>query len=305
MTFSFGFERYRDIVDDWASFIDASHSPLPICIWTNLLRTSPGDLSRRLETESVRVHPLRWYDAAFRFESDVNPGTTLSYHAGLYNVQEEVSLLPVVALAPRPGARVLDLCAAPGNKTLQAAVALENQGTVVANDRSGGRLNPLRTALYRFGLTNVTTTNYDAARFPLADSAFDCVIADVPCSCEGNSRKHPDVEKRASREQSVSLARTQVNILRRAVDLCRPGGRIVYGTCTYAPEENEMVVDAILRAMPEVRIRPFRLPGLVHSAGLTDWESMPLHEDLTRTIRVWPHQNDTGGFYVALLEKAR
>ena len=303
MSFTGGFDRYRDLVEDWNSFVEVNHSPLPICLLTNRLRISPDELSSLLDEENVPHRPLAWYDSAFRVDGEMNPGTTLSYHGGLYNVQEEVSLLPVVALSPRPGERVLDLCAAPGNKTVQAAIELCNSGTVIANDRSGGRLNILRTVLYRLGLTNVSTTNYDATVYPDVSEQFDCVIADVPCSCEGTSRKHSDVERRSSREQSRGLAEIQKRILLRAASLCRPGGRIVYATCTYAPEENEMVVNAALTAVPGLRVLPSEIPDLVHSPGLTAWEGVRLKDELAQTMRVWPHQNDTGGFYVALLEK--
>lgn len=304
MSVTGGFGRYRDLIEDWDSFVEVIHSPLPICLLTNRLRIAPDKLSRLLDEENVPHRPLQWHDSAFRVDGEMNPGTTLSYHGGLYNVQEEVSLLPVVALAPRAGERVLDLCAAPGNKTVQAAMELRNGGTVVANDRSGGRLNVLRTVLYRLGLTNVSTTNYDASVFPRVSEPFDCVIADVPCSCEGTSRKHSDVVRRSSRDQSRGLSEIQKRILLRAASLCRPGGRIVYATCTYAPEENEMVVNAALTAEPGLRIAPIEMPGLVHSPGLTAWEGVRLRDELAQTMRIWPHQNDTGGFYVALLEKA-
>ena len=298
-----GFERYRSLVPDWEPFVRACSRPLPTVVWANRLRTTPEALAGRLADEGLDPDAVDWYEGAFRISDAMNPGTTLSYLAGLYHIQEEVSLLPVHVLAPRPGERVLDLCAAPGGKTLQAAIALENRGTVVANDRSGIRLNVLRTALYRMGLTNVSTVVGDAARFSGPDEWFDCVIADVPCSCEGTSRKHASVVGRASRPQSAFLAEKQRAILKRAAALCRPGGRIVYATCTYAPEENELVVDALLRSDARLRIRAIDLSGLTSAPGVTEWEDALLSPQLALSRRIWPHQNDTGGFYVALLEK--
>lgn len=297
------FERYRPLIDDWPRFLEACSRPLPTVIWTNQLRVAPSALVERLRQEQVTCEPVAWYKGAFRIAGHTNPGATLSYLAGLYHIQEEVSLLPIHLLDPEPGQRVLDLCAAPGGKTLQSAVRLENRGTIVANDRSGTRLNVLRTSSYRLGLTNVSTTAGDAATFAGPAGWFDCVIADVPCSCEGTSRKHRSVVDRSSTSQSTALAQKQRAILNRAIKMCRPGGRIVYATCTYAPEENECVVNAVLQDAPSVRILPLPSLGLQTTPGITEWSGVRLHPDLRHTIRVWPHHNDTGGFYVALLEK--
>ena len=297
-----GLRRYRDIVDDWQDFAEASLAPLPVCIWTNTLRTSPDRLASELERQEMPFEPVAWYHGAFKMDASIDPGNKLPYIAGLYHAQEEVSLLPIAALGPSPGHTVLDLCAAPGNKTVQTAVALENRGTIIANDRRGVRLNVLRTATHRLGVTNVSTTVADAATFPL-QMQFDCVIADVPCSCEGTSRKHPDVMWRACRAQSRGLQGQQRAILARAADLVRPGGRIVYATCTYAPEENEAVVDLVVRDRPDLQIVPFSLDGLHHATGLPGWGGQSFVEEMKHAVRVWPHQNDSGGFFTALLEK--
>ena len=146
-----GLERYRDLVDDWAAFEEACERPLPTCIWTNTSRITAPELSVVLADEGVAHEPVTWMPDAFILRDDINPGTTLAYMAGLCHVQEEVSLLPVFALSPEVGDRVLDLCAAPGNKTVHAAAAVGDAGLVLANDRSGARLNVLRTALARPG----------------------------------------------------------------------------------------------------------------------------------------------------------
>lgn len=298
-----GFDRYRGLIDDWEAFCRAAERPLPTCVWTNTVRSTPTQVQQWLERDGVACQRVPWFDSAFTLPPDINPGRKLAYLAGLIHVQEEVSLLPIAALGPKPGDVVLDLCAAPGNKTVQTAVALENRGTVIANDRSGIRLNVLRAATHRLGLTNVSTTVGDAATFPTSSGYFDSVIADVPCSCEGTSRKHPNVMGRSSQQQSLGQAVQQRAILTRAVDLCRPGGRVVYSTCTYAPEENELVVDAVLRSRPELRVVPVEIPRLLFSAGITEWSGRQLHSSLRHALRVWPHQNDTGGFFVALIAR--
>lgn len=298
------FERYRPLIDDWEAFADALRRPLPTCIWANPLRTTPGALADWLHEHGFEATPLPWLDHAFRLPADADIGQRLPYVAGLCHVQEEVSLLPVPLLAPQPGERVLDLCAAPGNKTAQIATRLRNRGTVVANDISYGRVASMRSTLDRLGIANVSATTYDAANYPSESGAFDRVLADVPCSCEGTSRKQPSVV--AQREAMRDPTGAQRAILRQAVRRCRPGGRVVYSTCTYAPEENEAIIDAVLRDVgPDaLRLRPARIDGVTGCPGLTTWQGRSFHPSLAKTLRVWPHQNDTGGFFVAVLEKA-
>ncbi|MGM0576448.1 MAG: RsmB/NOP family class I SAM-dependent RNA methyltransferase [Myxococcota bacterium] len=296
--------RYRPLVDDWEAFLDALRRPLPTCAWANPLRTTPAGLAARLADAGVPTRPIRWYRDGFRLPDGLRPGLRLEYHQGLFHVQEEVSLLPVVALDPQPGERVLDLCAAPGGKTVQIALRLEGRGTVVANDRSFQRMRALRYQTGRLGLGNVTVTTWDATSYPRDAGAFDRVLADVPCSGEGTSRKSPDALEGDVARARAGLYGVQRAILRKAVQLCRPGGRIVYSTCTYGPEENEEVVHDILRDHGDaLRVVPLRVPGLVSSEGLISWGDRAYDPSLRGALRVWPHQNDTGGFFVALLEK--
>lgn len=299
------FERYRPIIDDWEAFTEALARPLPVCVWTNTLRTTPEALAETLRAEGCAPEPIAWHPGAFRLHEGAAAAHLPSYLAGLFHIQEEVSMLPAMLLAPHPGARVLDLCAAPGNKTAELAVAMRNAGTVVANDLSRGRLNVLRTTVDRLGLLNVSVTRHDAAAFPGASGGFDGVLLDAPCSCEGTTRKHPRVVAQSSRANSLRMGRMQTRMLARAAGRCRPGGRLVYATCTFAPEENERVVAETLRTFGDaVRLLPASVPGFHTTPGLTSWEGESFPDDLRHTLRIWPHHNDTGGFFVAVLEKS-
>ena len=214
-------------------------------------------------------------------------------------------MLPAFFLNPQPGERVLDLCAAPGNKAAQAAVAMQSRGTVVANDINYKRMRAARQTFERLGLLNIATTICDAGNYPKNSGLFDKVIVDVPCSCEGTSRKNIITKTNANVGLSLKRSQGQRAILRKAVLRCRPGGRIVYATCTYAPEENECVVDTILREFGSdvVRLVPLVLDDFSYSPGLTEWDGQQLDPSLKHAMRVWPHQNDSGGFFVALIEK--
>lgn len=300
-----GLERYRPLVDDWEAFCRALSRPLPVCVWTNTLRTTPTRLAAWMDDGGFPVAPIDWYPGAFRLPAEVSPGNRLEYVAGLYHVQEEVSLIPPVLLDVSASDRVLDLCAAPGNKTAQLAVAMQNRGTLVANDRNVYRLRAVRRLIDRLGVVNTSVTAYDGVNFPRESGYFDKVLVDAPCSCEGTSRKHPEAIPRVSEESYARLAGTQRGLLRKAVQRCEVGGRIAYSTCTYAPEENEMIVDDILGDFgPDtLRVLPARIDGLVSSPGITRWQGQQLSDELEQCLRVWPHQNDSGGFFVALLEK--
>jgi NOL1/NOP2/sun family putative RNA methylase len=298
------FERYQEIIEDWDDFVAALERPLPTTIWANPLKTPPGNLQNLMAEGGVALTAVPWYPGAFRLPDAVMPGLRWEYLAGLYQVQEEAALLPALLLDPQPGERVLDLCAAPGNKTAQMGAMMQNQGTLIANDRSSGRMRAARHAFNRIGLANVTTMTHDGGNLPAEIGLFDKIMVDVPCSCEGTCRKDPSVLERSSVGASQKLARIQTALLRKAVQLCRPGGRIVYATCTFAPEENELVIDKILRESGNtLQLCPSKVPGLVASPGLTEWQGQKLHLDLRHASRIWPQQNDTGGFFVAVLEK--
>ncbi|MEM9595875.1 MAG: RsmB/NOP family class I SAM-dependent RNA methyltransferase [Acidobacteriota bacterium] len=298
-------ERYRDIVDDWPAFHDACTAPLPTTLWTNTLRLPPGELADQLLQEGVEVRPLPWYSRGFRLaDPESRPGKTLAYITGACHIQEEVSMLSVPVLDPRPRQRLLDLCAAPGNKTMQSAVHMDNTGTVLANDADQNRLGMVVRNVERIGVTNTATLNWNGANLPRSGvGEFDRVLADVPCSCEGTTRKNPYVLFH-SVEQSQRYAGGQAALLQKAVQLCRPGGRIVYSTCTYAPEENERVVDGALRFFEgRLRVLPVEVPGFRGAPGLVHWQGQDFDPSLAGCLRAYPHLQDTGGFFVALLEK--
>jgi len=298
-------QRYQSIIDDWPAFLQALQRPLPACLWANPLRADGPTLQALLEQAGMQPRPLSWRADAFR----ITPRGTLSqqwwYLIGLAHAQEEVSQVPVALLDVQPGQRVWDMCAAPGGKTAQIAMAMVNQGTVVANDINIGRVRALSGNLERLGLVNVSTTHYDAATYPAAAGQFDRILLDAPCSGEGTLRKNARHTERMGERHSQVLSALQQGLLRKAVQRCKPGGRIVYSTCTFAPEENEQVVDAILNEFAgQLQLLPARIPGLRYSEGLTHWQGQHFAPELRNCLRLWPHQNDSGGFFVAMLQKS-
>ncbi len=296
--------RYRDLVDDWDAFVAALCCPLPTCIWANPTRISVNGLSELLTAQGLDPQPVSDLPNALRLAPTLKAGRHWWYCVGLAHAQEEVSQLPVALMDLTPGQKVLDMCAAPGGKTAQIAFALGNRGTLIANDISFARIKALQGNLDRLGVLNVTTTCFDAANWPTTGGQFDRILVDAPCSGEGTLRRNPSLLQRLHRSPSTPLGPRQRALLRKAVQRCRPGGRILYSTCTFAPEENELVVADILAEFPGViRSLPLSLPSLATTPGITEWEGRKLAPELAHCLRFWPHHNDTGGFFIAVLEK--
>ncbi|MGB5831637.1 MAG: methyltransferase domain-containing protein, partial [Thiohalocapsa sp.] len=317
------------VVEDWNGFIDALLRPLPTCIWTNPTRIDAAALQALIAEEGVAVESIQWRaiadnhsdagstagaDAssligstpasAFRLPSGYKAGQRWWYCAGLAHAQEEVSQIPVTLMDLAPGQRVLDLCAAPGGKSAQIAFALGNSGTLLANDFSPERIAALQGNLERLGIVNCSTTWCDAGNYPAAAGSFDRILVDAPCSSEGTLRRNRSLANRIGAGRSERMASRQRALLRKAVQLCRPGGRIVYSTCTFAPEENELVVAEVLDDYAgRLSLMPARVEGLTTGPGITRWQDRELDASLARCMRVWPHLNDTGGFFVAVIEK--
>jgi len=309
-----GLQRYKELVEDWDALVEASCRPLPLVVWENPLRRAhierlavAAGLERRatvgdlLATRGYDVEPLAWRTRAWRVRGLVKPGRTLEHYLGLMHVQEEVSLAPPEVLAAEAGETILDFCAAPGGKTACIAVGMQNSGTVVANDLRPQRLRPLRSNCERLGIQNVVITPINGIRFPLHAGPFDRMLLDVPCSCEGNLRDSRPATRRARHSQVEGRGGLQATLLGRAWKLLRPGGVLVYSTCTFAPEENELVLDHALGE--DAVIEAFAIAGLRHDSGVTRWAGKALRADCANLARYWPHHNDTGGFTIARVRK--
>ncbi len=238
-----------------------------------------------------------WYPLGLKLDVE-SPGKMLENLLGYIHIQEELSMVPPLVLDPQPGETVLDLCASPGSKTTQISQMMNNRGLVIANEPSLARVAPLRSNCERLGVLNVAITRYDGRDFPRGP--FDRVLVDAPCSSEGRERKGPGTISRSNCTKSLELQKLQIRLLQNAVRLTKPGGVVVYSTCTYAPEENELVVRAVL---DEARLEEITIEGLQSCPGITQWSGETLSDDLMRCARYYPHLNDTGGFFVAKLIK--
>ncbi|MFB3764865.1 MAG: NOL1/NOP2/sun family putative RNA methylase [Methanotrichaceae archaeon] len=288
-------DRYRDIIPDFDSFLAISSEPLPISARINTLKINSQILLERFVRKGIGCRPLSWYTLGLRLDVK-SPGKLAEHTLGYIHIQEEVSMIPPLVLQPEPGETVLDLCSAPGSKTTQISQQMDNRGLVVANEPTLSRITPLRSNCERLGAINVAITRYDGRRFPTY--LFDRVLVDAPCSGEGRARKDLGICERSSLKRSLGLQALQKGLLKRAINLVKPGGVVVYSTCTYAPEENEAVVESVLG---EAHLEKISFSGLRDCPGIIEWNGEEHSNDLLLCARYYPHYNDTGGFFVAKL----
>ena len=297
--------RYRELLGDEYDLLLSfmARHPIP-SIRLNPLKADPGWLIDRLKEEGWELEPVPWYGFGFRvLKGPERLGNTEWHQLGLYYVQEAASMIPPVVLDPRPGEIVLDLAASPGSKTTQISEMMGGKGVVVANDVNPGRVDALISNIQRMGSLNVIVTMSDgrAAARIFGTERFDKVLLDAPCSSLGEVRRSWGALARWSPKAVNRISKLQLALAKAAYEVLKPGGIMVYSTCTLEPRENEWVVSKIVELGAVVE-RP-EVHGLRWREGLTEWRDLEFGEELRKTMRIYPQDNDTIGFYVARLRK--
>ena len=235
------------------------------------------------------LSPVPWEPTGFYLSAESRAGATVLHEAVAWYLQEPSAMIPAAVLAPKPGERVLDLCAAPGGKTTQLGLRMAGQGTLICNEPIRDRARILSRNVERMGLENaVVVSEWPeklAERWP---EAFDAIQCDAPCSGEGMFRRHPETREEWSPEAPAGCAKRQGDILDSAARMLRPGGRLVYSTCTLNTIENEGVVEDFLRRHDDFILEAFELPGLSAPNGM---------------LTIYPHCVKGEGHFVALLRR--
>lgn len=304
------FSPYQELLsaEEWGALCEAFKRPLPATFWVHPERFSTEEVLTRFKRHGYAPTRMPWLTAGVTLPTGVSLGRRFEYRAGLIHTQEATSMLPPLALDPQPGELVLDLCAAPGGKSAQLSLMMKGQGTLIVNDLSFARLSALRATQERLGLTNMVLCAGEGERLLEGHPpCFDKVLVDAPCSCEGTIRKKGQWSFDAEREDfRAGLRATQLKLLSHALRLTKVGGRVVYSTCTLDPLENERVVHEALNnftaAGGSAELLPLSWAELTSSPGLTEWAGERFHESMNHSARIYPHQNDTGGFFVASIE---
>ena len=297
------FENYRGLIPDYDAFVSAVGRPLPVHIRINELRIEPDDALKDLKEKGVLFQKSVPDDnTLFTASNLTSPGNLMEYFLGHIHPQALTSCLVPLVLSPLPDSFVLDMCASPGGKTSQMAQKMGNTGVIVANELYPDRHIPLAHTLARLGVMNTVQTAYQAQEFPLREP-FDLVLADVPCSGEGRFRLSGKMPFYKGARENAKLPELQKRIILRGFDLLKEGGVMVYATCTYNPGENEAVVDFLLKNR-EAEMLPIQL-GLPCEPGITEWKKEHYEKELSRSVRFYPHQLDSVGFFMAKIGRGK
>lgn len=283
-------------------FIAACKRPLRRSIRVNTLKISVQDFLIRAEKKGWDLTPVPWCDTGFWIErnsEDKTPlGNTAEHMAGLFYIQEASSMMPVTALLMNQENSlntVLDVAAAPGSKTTQIAAAMNNKGALVANEFSASRIKGLYSNIQRCGVRNVALTNFDGRVFGgWLPEQFDAILLDAPCSGEGTIRKDADAMNNWSKESVLEIADTQKDLIESAFHALKPGGVLVYSTCTLNLEENQQVCHHLKQTFADA-VEFEDLTQLFPNAEQAITEDGFLH--------IYPQIFDSEGFFVARMRK--
>lgn len=323
-------QRMQDLLgDEFQSFMDSYQESPHAGIRINTLKIADHDFQH---ITPFALRPIPWCPTGYYVEDDARPGKHPYYHAGLYYIQEPSAMAPVEALDVQPGDRVLDLCAAPGGKSTQIAAALRGQGVLVTNDISADRTKALAKNMELYGVRNAVVLNetpdHIATQFP---QFFNKILVDAPCSGEGMFRKDEDMARQWANHSVERCAIMQKDILNIVAKMLAPGGRIVYSTCTFAPEENERSIAVFLDQHPQFQVTAPK-NAEYFATGHSDWAHQVERELLTgdsvlsgtaldadrgeqyqtvsteslqqtaHSARLWPHRIEGEGHYICVLD---
>lgn len=235
-------------------------------------------------------------------------GRSLEHIMGYYYIQELASMLPVLALKPEKKDLILDLCASPGSKTTQIASTIDNTGTIIANEVSLGRIKILSSNLERCGVTNTIITKKEGfalcKRLRKQGILFDRILVDAPCSGEGTLRTSHKTYSMWNIKTVKNLPKIQISLVEAALEILKPGGILIYSTCTHAPEENEGVINHILEKHGNIKIEKIKLP-IKTKSGLKKWQDSDYNEEIKYSCRVYPQDNNTEGFFITKMRKLK
>lgn len=288
-------DRMKDLLpSQWEDFFRARACPPSLRV--NTLKTDKEKLSRLLGTD---LRPVPWCEDGFYYPDDFAAGKTVLHEAGAFYIQEASAMLPAVLLGARPGEFVLDLCAAPGGKSTQLAAAMKGDGVLVCNEVIPSRAAILSRNIERVGATNAVVLNESVPRLEERFAAcFDRVLVDAPCSGEGMFAKSPEARAEWNAQTPLICAARQKAILRSAANMLKAGGTLVYSTCTFSAEENELQIADFLSDHPQFELLDAEtdIPRPSLSAAIP--------EDIARKcVRVMPYLAEGNGHFCALLRK--
>jgi len=263
----------------------------------------PKVVIENLKNYEMNLEPVENIDSAFLLKSGLaSAGKTLEFTLGKYYIQSLSSMIPPLVLNPSENDKVLDLCSAPGSKTTQMAEMMNNRGTLIANESSPSRIKSLVHNLEKLSIVNCGVIQSKGELLSKTfDSYFDKILVDAPCSGVGIVQKKQEVSNWWNEKKVERLSQTQFKLLLSAVKMAKVGGEIIYSTCTLTIEENELVLDRILKKYPVV-LEDIELPVKSHP-GVLNFNDQELHPDIQKARRIIPWEIYSEGFFIAKLRK--
>lgn len=298
-------ERYKKLLgEEWDVFREAIQTPFPSSFRINTLKTSRNEIEKSLLKKGWKIKQVPFYKDGFYFteKKDFVLGNTIEHFLGKIYIQETASMIPPVVLDAQKGESILDMAASPGSKTTQMAQMMENEGVIVANEKELKRISALRMNLQRCGVMNAIVTHMDGRAFKTIDMKFDKILLDVPCTGSGTIMKSPYTIQMWSVKGTKMMSNIQKQLIQAAVNVLKPEGTLVYSTCSLEPEENEDNVDYMITKMG-LKTEKIKLKDFKTRPGITSWEGKEYDKSVENSIRIYPQDNQTEGFFVAKLVK--
>lgn len=295
-------KRMRELLlEEYGAFAEGYAAEHASGLRVNTMKLSAEEFA---DIAPVPVQKIPWIENGFYYDADAaQPAKHPYYYAGLYYIQEPSAMTPAAVLPVTPGERVLDLCAAPGGKSTELAAKLCGRGVLVSNDISNSRAKALLKNLELFGTKNAVVISETPARLSERFAGyFDKILVDAPCSGEGMFRKSPAIIKNWEQYGVEYYQKLQREILPFAVKMLRPGGMLLYSTCTFSPEEDEGTLAFLLREYPELSMIEPELTYEGFAPARPEWVGGP--EEIRKAVRIWPHRMEGEGHFVALLQKS-
>ncbi len=289
--------RFLEYVPNVTDFLSKMEGTPTQYIRVNTLKTSRAELMKRLLSKGFELESTVIPEVFAIKKAPLVTGATSEYLLGHYYIQDLSSCMAVDALDIAPCQDVLDVAAAPGGKTTFMAQKMNNSGAIIAIEPNGRRARSMSFNLARCGVYNTCVLKMDALQIAKFEMKFDRVLLDAPCSCEGVIAKDPS-RKRSHTPQDVDYcSRMQQRLVEAAASSVKPDGILVYSTCSFAPEENEMVVDRLLQDFSNITVEPIEFG----SSGLTRFGDFLFDDQLRNARRLYPHLHNTTGFFIARL----
>lgn len=297
-------ERYLGFLGlkETIKLLEANEQKLNPTLRVNTLKITPDKLRKILEKKGVELQYIDGIPYGFEITKDLgNLGHLHEFLQGYYYLQNKASMYPSLILNPTPNEIVIDMCAAPGGKSTHLSQIMNNKGTLILIEKNLKRIPSLQINIRRLGILNTIVINMDAVNIQDLGIQADKILLDAPCSGEGLIRQDPSRKKSKMLKDLKKLSKIQMKLLKAGLYSLKKGGKLLYSTCSIAPEENEVVIDKILKEINDVSI--IEIPKKYGINGLTKFNQAQLDDSLKYAQRIYPHLHNTIGFFICMIEK--